>query len=104
MAPNRGKHSDVTRLYTLLEYRPTWITTSDRVQSDAGWLARLSRIRQIFMRDYVHLNHVIKLPGEDVPLFNRRPGEPDPEAGVYGPHIPLELGKCTTWPEQHLTS
>ncbi|MFF5176355.1 phytanoyl-CoA dioxygenase family protein [Micromonospora sp. NPDC000089] len=96
--------SDVTRLNMFLEYGPTWITTSDRVHSDAGWLSKLGRTRRILMRDYVHPNHLIKLPAEDVPLFNRRPGEPDPEAGVYGPHVPLELRKRTTWLERHLAS
>lgn len=101
VAENR---SDITRLNMFLEYGPSWIVTSDRTGSDAGWLAGLSRTRRILMRDYVHVNQLVKLPSDDVPLFAPRQGEPDVEADVYGPHVPLELRKRTTWMERHTNS
>ncbi|WP_328341075.1 phytanoyl-CoA dioxygenase family protein [Micromonospora sp. NBC_00421] len=97
-------NSDVTRLNMFLEYGPSWIVTSDREHSDPAWLAGLGRTRRILMRDYVHPNHLIKPPAEDVPLFARRADDPGGDADDYGPHVPLELRKRSTWLERHLSS
>ncbi|MGC4792170.1 phytanoyl-CoA dioxygenase family protein [Micromonospora sp. DT178] len=96
-------NSDVTRLNMFLEYGPTWIVTSDREHSAPSFLAGLGRTRRILMRDYRHPNHLIKLPGEDVPLFAPRAGESGDD-GPYGPHVPLELRKRSTWLERNLSS
>ncbi|MBA0053686.1 hypothetical protein E0L36_23315 [Streptomyces sp. AJS327] len=97
VAENRG---DTTRLNLFLEYGPSWVVTSDRQRSDAGWLAGLSRTRRIIMRDYEDPNDCVKLPPEDVPLYLPRDGEDDLEAGRYSADVPLELRKRSTWLER----
>ncbi|WP_320068100.1 hypothetical protein [Micromonospora sp. RTGN7] len=86
------------------QYGPTWIVTSDREHSNPAWLAGLDRTRRIIMRDYIHPNHLIKLPDGDVPLFGPRAGEAGDDVGGYRPHVPLELRKRVTWLERHLSS
>ncbi|MEU6573877.1 phytanoyl-CoA dioxygenase family protein [Streptomyces sp. NPDC046805] len=100
VAENLG---DTTRLNVFLEYGPSWIVTSDRNRSDPDWIASLTRNRRIIMRDYDHPNSNVKLFDSDVPLYHRRPDEPDPQEGRYGDHVPPALRKRSTWTERHGT-
>lgn len=90
------------RLNLYLGYSPSWIPTSDRITSNAAWLATLNREQRIIMRSYDTPFAHAKPPHEDFPLFLDRETGADREFGKYRDHVRLFHRKRTTWAEREL--
>jgi len=88
--------SDVTRMNLFLAYCPSWITPSDRYQSDPEWLGTLTREQRIIMRSYAHPYSNAKPPASDFPLFLDRETLSDRDPGAYRDSVELHRRKRRT--------
>ena len=95
VAPNA---SDTVRKNVFLEYAPSWIVPGDHHQSDAAWLAGLTRRQRIVMRSYANPNDLVKLPADDVPLvsFEEIESRGGRAPRDYSDEVPVSLRKFPT--------
>lgn len=64
-----GNQSGPDRLNVFLEYGPAWLQSSDHFSFEPSWVERLSRPKQIILRNYSHPNHYYKPPKTDLNIF-----------------------------------